>query len=1012
MKSMTKVAGALAILVGGLAIAGWVSDTAVLRSILPGWVSMKPNTAVAFMLMGSAMLLTSGQPASPSAQPSELGSRIARFCALLAGLIGLLTLCEYLFGWKLGIDLWLFREPAGTVGTSHPGRMAPDAALCFLLLALGWLAGTSRRVKRASIFLVIAGSLVTTLALVELVSYFMPMLRSYGWGGLTMMALPTTVLFATLGLAFVLGTWREALSPRLAEFSNHLWWLAGCFAALAISFALYVRSEKEINRAHELRYQSLLLGDALRQSGDDLTRMARTYVVTGDPIYKKSFQDILDFREGRKPWPEQYWRPYWDLVLGSGPVAPGDHEAIPLLELMRQAGFAEGEFRLLAEAKANSDALTVPEFEAMKLVESTGPGAEANRARARMMLFDAHYHLAKAGVMKPIHAFLDQVDKRTLAGVRSAENSATIFRYLLLAFGLGLVFVLWRTFNALGNILGGPVDKVYSAIARIGGGDFSTAIQVKPGRANSVLGWLAATQDKLNDSERERWQAEAALRESEDTYRSLFDHMLNGLAQCRMEFVEDRPMDFLYLKVNASFETLTGLRDVEGRWISEVIPGIREADPGPFEAYGRVAKGGPPEHFETYVEALGMWFSISVYSPRMDHFVAVFDVITERKQAEEALRSSEQLYRSIGESMDYGVWVCAPDGRNTYASESFLRLVGLTQEQCSSFGWGEVLHPDDAERTIAAWKECVRTGKDWEIEHRFRGVDGAWHPVLARGVAVRNEQGRITSWAGINLDISRIKQAEEEVRQLNIELEQRVIERTAQLEAANKELEAFSYSVSHDLRAPLRHMTGFVELLGKKEADRLDAKSQHYLKVVSDSAQKMGQLIDDLLSFSRMGRTELMKRRVDLKQLSEEVIEEVSKDLPEGRIIQWRIGDLPVVTGDLAMLRLALVNLVSNAVKYTKYAEEPRIELAALAADPDWTTIYIKDNGVGFNMKYVDKLFGLFQRLHSSEDFEGTGVGLANVRRIISRHGGQTWAEGESNKGATFYFTLPQDKEI
>jgi light-regulated signal transduction histidine kinase (bacteriophytochrome) len=245
-----------------------------------------------------------------------------------------------------------------------------------------------------------------------------------------------------------------------------------------------------------------------------------------------------------------------------------------------------------------------------------------------------------------------------------------------------------------------------------------------------------------------------------------------------------------------------------------------------------------------------------------------------------------------------------------------------------------------------------------------------------------------------------------------VELNKELSTKSAELEVSNKELEAFSYSVSHDLRAPLRHMTGFVELLGKKEADGLDEKSRHYLKVVSDSAQKMGQLIDDLLSFSRMGRTELMKRKVDLKHLSQEVIQEIARDLPAGRTIQWQIGDLPVVTGDQAMLRLALVNLIANAVKYSKFTEAPHIELAALADDPDWTTIYIKDNGIGFNMKYVDKLFGLFQRLHSSADFEGTGVGLANVRRIINRHGGQTWAEGELNQGATFYFTLPRDKEI
>jgi len=231
------------------------------------------------------------------------------------------------------------------------------------------------------------------------------------------------------------------------------------------------------------------------------------------------------------------------------------------------------------------------------------------------------------------------------------------------------------------------------------------------------------------------------------------------------------------------------------------------------------------------------------------------------------------------------------------------------------------------------------------------------------------------------------------------------------LEAANKELEAFSYSVSHDLRAPLRHLTGFVELLDRLDSRGMDEKARHYLHVISGSAKKMGCLIDDLLSFSRMSRGEMMKQSVDLQQLAHEVIKDIAKGLPPQRTVRWRIGELPVVTGDHAMLRLVLVNLVANAVKYSNNVEAPVIEVNSLSGEKGCFTLYVKDNGAGFDMKYVDKLFGLFQRLHSSEEYEGTGVGLANVRRIIGRHGGKTWAEGELNRGATFYFTLPNEKE-
>lgn len=257
-------------------------------------------------------------------------------------------------------------------------------------------------------------------------------------------------------------------------------------------------------------------------------------------------------------------------------------------------------------------------------------------------------------------------------------------------------------------------------------------------------------------------------------------------------------------------------------------------------------------------------------------------------------------------------------------------------------------------------------------------------------------------------------ESEQQVHELNAQLEQKIRnlnETNNKLKETNSEMESFTYSVSHDLRAPLRHMSGFVELLVRRDVSRLDEKSMHYLKVIADAASKMGCLIDDLLSFSRMGRGEMMNNSIDLKQLTREVIDEISRDIPQGRTVQWRIGDLPVINGDHAMLRLVLINLISNAVKYSNKVDSPLIEVDKLRSDNSCHTLFVRDNGVGFDMKYVDKLFGLFQRLHSSEEYEGTGVGLANVRRIISRHGGRTWAEGELNKGATFYFTLPDVKE-
>jgi PAS domain S-box-containing protein len=510
----------------------------------------------------------------------------------------------------------------------------------------------------------------------------------------------------------------------------------------------------------------------------------------------------------------------------------------------------------------------------------------------------------------------------------------------------------------------------------------------------------AAVSD-INESKR----AEDALRKSEEKYRQLFESMSEGFLLVEMILGESgKPVSFRCLDANPALENLTRLKPQEiiGKDVREVLPGI---EPHRIEAFAQVAMTGEPMHIEEFSKDLNGWFEVHAYSPERGKSAVIYTNVTERRVVREALRASEERFRVLSEAMPQIVWSADATGAVDYYNPQALDYAGIRLEKGIGWNWMSIVHPDDLALTESGWRQTVASGQPCLIEHRLRRADGEFRWHLTRCVPVRNEKAEAILLIGSATDIH----------------DQKTLERG--LEASNKELDAFSYSVSHDLRAPLRAIDGFSRMLLEQYRPQLPAEAQKYLDLTRQSAIRMGGLIGGLLALSRLGRQELKKKPVVVSDIVRESIDDLRADC-EGRAVEFVVGTLPACQADPLLLRQVFANLLSNGLKYTRKREKARIEIGALkteqVAQPllaaqtqagvpvplgSWV-YYVRDNGVGFDMLHANKLFGVFQRLHSVAEFEGTGVGLATVQRIIHKHGGQVWAEAAVDKGATFYFTI------
>ena len=490
------------------------------------------------------------------------------------------------------------------------------------------------------------------------------------------------------------------------------------------------------------------------------------------------------------------------------------------------------------------------------------------------------------------------------------------------------------------------------------------------------------------------------LQSPEDPYRILAERMNEGAATlsadgtilfCNRRLAEmvKRPAEQL---LGASFFSL--LREDEGNGLRQFLESAMKQD---------VRAEGELLQMDGTLLPVQLSLSVVSFSDLEKVFCLVATDLSELTLAKRGLRQQNEIFELAQDA----IVIRDLHGRIQSWNRGAKDLYGWPAEEALGGVISDLLHTLFPE-PFEAIEALLLTNKEWEGEVTQTRRGGGTVVVASRWSLLRDERGNPTAILEINRDITARKEAEEKLRKLNQELESRVALRTRELADSIKDLESFAYSVSHDLRAPLRHIDGFLTLLSTRAYATLDELSQHYVDRTLLASRRMGELIDDLLQFSRMGRTEIHKSPVDLNAVIREVLRELEPEIGR-RTIDWQLTQLPTVAADKAMLLQVIENLVGNALKFTRRRETAKIEIGFKPGLNGEFVFFVRDNGAGFDMRYYNRLFQVFQRLHGDEEFEGTGIGLAICRSVVERHGGRIWAEGSVGDGATFYFSLPAD---
>jgi PAS domain S-box-containing protein len=537
------------------------------------------------------------------------------------------------------------------------------------------------------------------------------------------------------------------------------------------------------------------------------------------------------------------------------------------------------------------------------------------------------------------------------------------------------------------------------------------------GMGKEVLSWrdlrrAMKGRKKIKDIT-EHSQAEEALKASEERFRQMFDNMNNAVAV--YEAVANGA-DFIFKDFNNAAERIEGVarQDLIGKSVVEVFPGVKEF--GLFDVFQRVWRTGKSEHHPISLyedRRIVGWRENFVYKLPSGEIVAIYDDVTRIKQAEESAQEAALRLKMAVHAANVGLWDWDLLTNKVYYLPEWKRQIGYEDWEITDdlSEWESMVHPDDLDRSLQTIRAFIeKPWHDYRIEFRFRHKDGSYRWTLAQASLLHNEDGKPIRMLGSHIDITERKQAEEEIRKLNEELEQRVVERTARLNEVNQELDAFAYSVSHDLRAPLRAMQGFSQALLEDYAVSLDTTGQDYARRIAASAEHLDRMILDLLAYSRLGRTEIKLGAISLKQIVAEAMKQLESEI-QGKDANVVIDEpLPMVMAHPPILGQLVVNLLSNALKFIAPNMKPHVRLWAETRyetpEEQYVRLWVEDNGVGIEPEHQERIFRIFERLHGVEAYPGVGIGLAIVKKGVERMGGRIGMESTPGKGSRFWIEL------